>query len=148
MVGLRWATHSLDLGHLVVEDGRADETGDDGRNNLGHERDTGRDMEVMGQLQILSEVKCVCSRDISVRLEVIHSGGISSEPKTTEQLSEHVESDLNVGYGLNDSDWNTENHCQEDTVKHDSRSCVGWVGSNTSGTDTDTDDQNARSESA
>lgn len=66
MVGLGGAAYAGNLGHLIVENGRADETGDDGCNNLGHEGDTGRDVNVMGQLEILSEEQGVGSRHVTV----------------------------------------------------------------------------------
>ena len=47
-------------------------------------------MHVVGELESQREVESMCGRDVSVSLEVVHSGGVTREPKTTEQLGNNV----------------------------------------------------------
>ena len=103
-----------DLGHLVVENGRADKGGDKSRPHLAVEGDPGSDVHVMSELEILGEVESVRGCDVSVRLEVIHSGGVTREPETTEELGNNVQGNLNVRDGHDDTAGNTENYGEED----------------------------------
>lgn len=141
VIRLGGATYSRDLSHLVVENGRANETRNDCCNDLSREGDTGRNVNVMGQLQILSEVDRVGSRDVTIRLEVVHGCCVSSKPETAKQLGENVERNLDIRDGLDNSNRNTEDDSEEDTIKHNGRGSVCGPNSNTCGTDTNTYDQ-------
>ena len=126
-----------DLRHLVVEGSRAYESGKQGGEHLAAERDPGRDVDVMGKLEILSEVEGVRGGDVSVGLEVVHGCSITGEPEAAEQFSYNIEGDLYVGGGHDDTTRDTEDDSEEDAVQHNGRGCVSGVGSNTSGTDAD-----------
>ena len=73
-----------DLGHLVVENGGTNEGRNKGGDHLTVEGDPGWDVDVMCKLEILSEVEGVRGRDVSVGFEVVHRGGVTGEPETTE----------------------------------------------------------------
>lgn len=102
-----------DLSHLVVEDGRADEGGDKSRPYLAVEGDPWRDMYIVSEFEIRGEVKSVRGRDETVRLEEIHRGGITGEPKTTEELGDNVQGDFDVRDGQDDTTGDTED-CSEE----------------------------------
>lgn len=72
------------LCHLVIEDRRADEGGDESRPHLAVECDPWSDVNIVGELEILSKVKCLRGRDVTVGLEIIHSSGVTGEPETAE----------------------------------------------------------------
>jgi len=103
---------------LVVEDGRADEGGDEGRPHLAAESDPRCDVHVVGELEILSEVEGVRGGDVTVRLEIVHSCCVTREPETTEQFCNNVQGDLDVRNGHDDAARNTEDRSEEN--------CTGW----------------------
>ena len=105
-----------DLGHLVVEDSRANEGGDESRPHLTVEGDPWRDVYIVGELQILSKVESVRGGDESVRLEVVHSSGIPREPETTEEFGNNVQGDLDVCDGHDDTAGNTEDYREENCM--------------------------------
>jgi len=98
-------------------------------------------MDVVGELEILGEVKGLRGGDVSVGLEVVHGGGISGEPEATEQFGNNVEGDLYVGNGHDDAARNAEDDSKEDTIQHNSGGSIGGVYGDTGGTDTDGDAQ-------
>jgi len=102
-----------DLGHLVVENCRTDKGGDECRPHLAVEGDPRGDVHVMGELEILSEVKCVRGCNVSVRLEVVHGGSVSGEPETTKKFSNDVQGNLNVRDGHDNTARNTEDRGEE-----------------------------------
>ena len=102
-----------DPGHLVVENGRADEGRDESRPHLAVEGDPRGDVHVVGEFEILCEMKSVRGGDVSVRLEVVHSGGVAGEPETTEKLSNDVQGNLDVRDGHDDTARNTEDRGEE-----------------------------------
>ena len=110
---LLWQTDAGDLGHLVVEDGRADESGDESRPHLAVEGDPRCDVDVVGELEILGEMESVRSRNISVSLEIVHSSGVAREPETTKQLGNNVQGNLDVRDRHDDTARNTEYHSEE-----------------------------------
>ena len=57
----------------------------------------------MSEFEILCEGESTGSSDISVGLEHVHGECVSGEEETTDELSEHVESDLHVRYGIDDT---------------------------------------------
>ena len=113
MVLLLGQTDVGNLGHLVVEDGRADEGGDESRPHLAVEGDPRSNVHVVGELEILSEVKSMRGRDVSVRLEVVHSSGVTREPETTEKFGNNVQGNLDVRDGHDDTAGNTEDDSEE-----------------------------------
>ena len=66
----------------------------------------------MGELEILREVECVRSGDVSVGRKKVHVVGIAGEPETTEHLGNCVEGYLYVGDSLDNAAGNTEDHCE------------------------------------
>ena len=96
---LRGQAEVGDLCHLVIENGRADEGGDESCPHLAVEGDPRSDVRVVGDLETLSEVESLRGREGSVRLEVVHSGGITREPETTEELGNNVRTNLDVRDG-------------------------------------------------
>ena len=102
-----------DLRHLVVEDSRANDGGDKGSPHLGVERDPRSDVHVMGELEVLSKVESLGGGDVTVGLEIVHSGGVTGEPKTTEKLGDDVQGDLDVRNGHYDAARYTENYSEE-----------------------------------
>ena len=127
--------------HLVVEDGRADESGNEGSEHLAVEGNPRRDMGIVSEFEILGEVESVRGRDVSVALEVEHGGGVTGEPETTEQLGDNVEGDLYVGDSHDDTARNTKDGGDENTIQRGSGGGVGGVNSDTNGTKSDGDAQ-------
>ena len=110
---LRRQTNIRDLGHLVIENGRAHEGGDECCPHLAVEGNPWIDVHVVGEFEILSEVESTRGRDVSVSLEVVHSGGVTREPETTEELGNNVQANLNVRDGHDDPARNAEDHSEE-----------------------------------
>ena len=108
VIPLRWQADVGNLGHLIVENGRANEGGDESRPNLTVEGDPWSDVHVVGELKILSEVESVRGRDVSIRLEVVHGSGIPGEPETTEEFSDNVQGDFDIRDRPDDAARNTE----------------------------------------
>ena len=102
-----------DLGHLVVENGRADDSGDKRRPHLAVEGDPGSNVHVVGELEILGKVEGMRGCNVSVGLEVVHSGGVTREPETTEKFSDNVQGNLDVSDGHDDTAGNTEDYSEE-----------------------------------
>ena len=71
-------------------------------------------MHIVGELETLSEVEGMRGRDASVRLEVVHSSGVTREPETTEELGNNVQGNLDVRDGHNDAARDTEDYSEED----------------------------------
>ena len=69
-----------DLGHLVVENGGADEGRHEGGDHLTVEGDPWWNVDVVREFEILGEMEGVGGRDVSVGLEVVHCGGVTGEP--------------------------------------------------------------------
>lgn len=130
--------------HLVVEDRCANKGRYERRNHLAIKRDPRRDVDIMGEFEILSEVKGMRSGDVSVRLEVVHGSGVTREPETSEQLGDDVQGDLDVGDRLDDTARNTEDEGEENTIQHDGGCGLRGVGANTGGTESDGDDKDGK----
>ena len=120
-----------DLCHLVVEDNRADEGGDESSEHLAIERAPGRDMDVMSEFEVLGEVEGMRCSDVSVGLEVVHCGGISGEPEPTEQIGNNVEGDFYVGDSHDDAAGNAEDGGEEDTLQRCGRGGIGGINGDT-----------------
>jgi hypothetical protein len=103
-----------DRSHLVVENGRADEGGDEGCPHLAVEGYPWSDVHIVGELETLSEVEGMRGRDVSVTLEVVHSGGVSREPEATKELGNNLQDNLDVRDGHDDSARDAEDHSEED----------------------------------
>ena len=78
------------LGHLVVENGGADESRYESGDHLTVESDPGWDMDVVRELEILGKVEGVGGCDIPVGLEVVHCIGVTGEPETSKQLCDDI----------------------------------------------------------
>jgi hypothetical protein len=126
-----------DLGHLVVENGGANEGRHKGGDHLTVEGDPRWDVDVMRELEILGEVEGVRGRDVSVGLEVVHRGGVTGEPETSEQLGDDVQGNLDVRDGHDNTAGDTEDEGKEDTIQDDGRSGVGGVSTDTGSTQSD-----------
>ena len=107
-----------DPGHLVVEDGRADEGGDESSPHLAGKGDPRSDVHVVGELEILSKVEGVRGGDITVRLEIVQSCCVTREPEATEKFCDNVQGDLDVRNGHDDTARDTEDDSEEN--------CTGW----------------------
>jgi len=110
---LRWQADVGDLCHLIVEDGRANECGDESRPNLTAEGDPWSDVHIVGELKILSEAKSVRGRDVSIRLEEVHGSGVPGEPETTEEFGDNVQGNLDTCDRHDDAARNTEDYREE-----------------------------------
>ena len=102
-----------DLGHLVVENGRTDESGDERCPHLAAEGDPWGDVHIVRELEIFSEADSLRGRDGSVRLKVVHSGGVTREPETTKELGNNVQGNLDVRDGQDDAARDAEDHSEE-----------------------------------
>ena len=107
-------TDIWNLRHLVVEDRCADEGRDKSGPHLATECDPRGNVHVMSELEILSEMESLRGCDVPVRLEIIHSGGIAREPKTTEELGDNVQGNLDVCDGHYDTARDAKNYSEED----------------------------------
>ena len=114
VVLLRGQAYVRDLGHLVIENCRADESRDESCPYLAVEGDPRSDVRVVGEHEILSKVERVRGRDVSVSLEVVHSGGVTREPETTEKLGDDVQGNLDVRDGHDDTARDAEYHSEKD----------------------------------
>ena len=110
---LRWQADVGDLSHLIVEDGRANECGDESRPNLTVESDPWSDVHVVGELKILSETKSVRGRYESIRLEEVHGSGVSGEPETTEKFGDNVQGNFDICDRHDDAARNAEDYREE-----------------------------------
>ena len=140
---LVWSANVRDR-HLIVEDRGANERRHKGCDHLTIKRDPRRDMDIMGQLEILGKMERMRRGDVSVRLEVIHGGGVARKPEPSEQLRDDVQGDLDIGDGHDDAARNAENDREEDTVQYDGWGGVGGVSPNTSRTERDRDGKDAK----
>jgi len=131
-----------DLRHLVVEDTRADESGNKGSEHLAVEGNPGWDVDVVSEFEILGEPDGVCGGDVSVKLEVHQGGGVTGEPETTEQLGDDTEGDLHIGNCHDYAGRNAEDDCEEDTIQRSGGGGIGRVNGDNGGTDADGDAQN------
>ena len=95
----------------------------------------------MGEFETLGVVEGARDSDVSVDLEVVHGGGVTGKPETTEPLSNNVEGDLYIGSGHDDTAGNTKDESEEGTIQHDSGGSVGGVNGDASGTGTNGDAQ-------
>ena len=127
--------------HLIIEVGCGDESGNKRSEYLAAERDPRWNVDVMGEFETLGVVEGARDGDISVDLEVVHGGGVTGEPETTEQLSNDVEGELYIGSGHDDTARNTKDESEEDTIQHDSGGSVGGVNGDASGTGANGDTQ-------
>ena len=66
------------------------------------------------------------------RLEKVHGQGVTLNPGTTDELSQHVQGDLNTRHGLDDTNGDDEDDGKEEAVGNDTGSGVCGPGSNTS----------------
>ena len=123
-----------DLRHLIVEGSCGDESGNERSDHLAAERDPRWNVDVMGELEILREVEGVRGSDKSIGLEVVHRGGVTREPETTEHFSNNIEGNQYAGTSHDDAAGNAEDDSKEDTKQHNSRGSVGGVNGETSGT--------------
>ena len=102
-----------DLGHLVVEDGRADIGGDESPPHLTAEGDPWSNMYVVSKLEILSEGESLRGRDESVSLEVVHGSGVPGKPETTEKFGDNVQGYFDIRDGHDDTARNAEDYSKE-----------------------------------
>ena len=130
-----------DLRHLVVEDSRADETGNKSSEHLGAEGDPRRNVNVVSELEILGKVEGVRGGNVSIGLEIHHRVGVTGEPETTEQLGDNIEGHLDVGNSLDYATRNAEDGGDENTVQRSSGGGGGRVNSDGSRTRADGDTQ-------
>ena len=130
------------LRHLVVENGGADESGNEGGEHLAVEGYPRWNVDVMGKFHILCEVEGVRGCDISIGFEVEYRSSVTGEPESAEHFGKNVEENLNVGDSHDDAAGNAEDNGEEDTVQHDTGGSVGRVGGDTSCTKGDGNAQN------
>ena len=102
-----------DLGHLVIENGRGDESGDESCPHLAVEGGPWSDVHVVGELEILSEGESLRGRDVSVNLEVVYSSGVTGEPETTEKLGNNAQGNFDVRDGQDNTKRDAEDHGED-----------------------------------
>ena len=102
-----------DLCHLVIENGRADEGGDESCPHLTVEGDPWSDVHVVDEFEILSEQESMEGRGISVGLEIVHSSGVTRGPETAEELGNNVQGNPDVRIGHDDAARDAEDHSEE-----------------------------------
>ena len=98
----------------MVENGHANEGGDEGCPHLAAEGDPWGDVHIVGELETLGEVEGMCGRDVSVTLGVVYSNGVTREPEATEELGNNLQGDLDVRDGHDDAARDAEDHSEED----------------------------------
>ena len=113
VVLLLWQADVGDLGHLVVEDGCADESGNESRPHLTAEGDPRGNVYVVGELETLSEVESARGRNGSVTLEVVHGSGVPGEPETTEEFGDNVQGNFDIRDRHDNTARNTESYSKE-----------------------------------
>ena len=110
---LRGQADVRDLGHLIIENCRAHQGGGEGCPHLTAEGDPRSDVRVAGELETLSEVESLRGRGAPVRLEIVHSSGVTREPETTEELGNNVQGNLDVRDGQDDTTRDAEDYSEE-----------------------------------
>jgi hypothetical protein len=116
---LGWRAHILDVCHLEIDDRDGHEGRNDSSNHLDPESNSGWNMRVMRKLKILRESNGMGSSHVAVTLEVVHGQSITREPQSSEKFGKHVEGNFLVGDRLDNTDRDTEDNGQGNTVYDD-----------------------------
>lgn len=98
----------LDSAHGPFDCGELAQTGPDSGDKLGSEQRSLGHMHVVTELQILTEVQSLSHDNVSEGLEHHHGDGVTGLDVTDDELGEYVETQLNVGESLDDTDRNGE----------------------------------------
>lgn len=112
--------------HLEVENAGADNSADECSNDLGDEGLTRWNLDIVGELEIVTEPHGVCAGDVAKGLEVVHGQRIAIDKRATNELSQHVEGDLNACHGLDDTHGNDKDDAECQAIKHNAgrRVCI------------------------
>lgn len=132
---------SRNASHLELQDAETHEGRHERRDHLSPESMTRGNLHVVRKLKVVGEPNGVGAGDVAEGLEVIHGQGVALNPGTTDELSKHVEGDLDTGHGLDDTDRDDENQAENDTVEDDTDSGVRGPGSNTGAAESNGDDE-------
>lgn len=111
---------------LVGDDADADKGRDQGGHHLREEGEAGRDLDVVGQLEIVAEVQGVRAGDVAVGLEEAHGEGVAFHEGAADELGQHVERHFDAGHGVDDARGDHEDEAQGDAVEDDAGAGVGW----------------------
>lgn len=138
---------------MEVENTRADKGRYQRSDNLSDESVTRRDLDIVGQLEIVGKVDCLSRGDVSVGFEVVHRESISRGDLRSNQLGQDVHGDLHSGDGVDKTNlrsawqWslthgNDKDQSHADTEQYHGGSGVGLIASDTdhSGNDGDSQD--------
>ena len=91
-----------------VEHGDLDNAGPDRGGKLAGEEHAGRHLHVVTKLQVGGKCKTLGHGDVSIRLKQHHGDGAARLHITDDELGNDVETELNVGDGLDHTDRNHE----------------------------------------
>lgn len=126
-----------------MKDDSADQSRNERGNHLAGKGDARGNLEVVCHLQVVGERKCVCTSDVSVRLEEVHGKRIALNNHTTNELSKDVQSNFNTGHSADNADGDDKDEAEENTVQNDSGGSVGRPSGDTNNTEDDGDKQTA-----
>lgn len=113
--------------YLKLQDGNAYDGGEECGNHLGAEDDARRNLEIVGNLEVGTEVQGVRAGDVAKRLEVAHGQGVSLDPGTAYELGQNVERHLYAGHGEDNARGHNKDEGQCDPEEDDARRGVRWV---------------------
>lgn len=130
-LGIRSANAS-DALHLEVENAGADDGADKGGDDLGDKGLTGRDLDVVGELEIVAEPNGVRASYIAKGLEIIHGQRVAVNKGAANKFGEHIEGNFDTCHGLDDAHGNDEDDTERQAIKDNSGRSVGVPASDTS----------------
>lgn len=111
---------------LVGDDGDADKGRDQGGDHLGEEGEARRDLDVVGELEVVAEVEGVGAGDVAVRLEEAHGEGVAFHKGAADELGQHVERHFDARHGVDDARGHHEDEAEGDAVEDDAGAGVSW----------------------
>lgn len=114
-------TDILDM-DLEVENTSADESGNKACGHLSPEGVARRNLGIVCKLEIVQELNSVSASDVAEGLEEVHGQGITTNPSTSDEFGQDVESDWNTSNGSNDTNRNDEDQTERETVKDNTNS--------------------------
>lgn len=82
---------------------------------LSREHRSLRHVHVVAELEVLAEVQRLCHGDVSHRLEHHHGDRVSRLQVSDDELREYIQTQLNIGHGLDHADGDQPGHGNDDS---------------------------------
>jgi hypothetical protein len=133
------SANASDALHLEVEDAGADNGTDKGGDDLGDEGLTGRNLDVVGELEIVAEPNGVRAGHVAKGLEIIHGQRVAIDKGTANEFSEHVQGNFDACHGLDDAHGDDKDDAERQAIKDNPGRSVSIPASDTSDTQSNGD---------